>query len=103
MIRWCRIVMLVLVGFYAVTGGVISSPLAATGSSCAGAASGADGCPPECDPACPPALCIVSPYVAPLPSPAAATLTIQRIDYVPAEPTRLVSGMPDPALRPPNA
>lgn len=103
MIRWCRIVVLVLVSFYAVAGGMISSPLAATGSGCAGVASGTDGFPPGCDPGCPPALCIISPYVAPLPLPTTAALTIRPVAYVAAEPERLASHAPDPALRPPNA
>jgi len=99
MIRWCRIVVLVLVGFYAMAGGMIASPLAASGSSCAGMASGGEGC----DPGCPPVLCTVSPYVAPLPLPTSAALTIQQVAYVAAKVERLASHAPDPALRPPNA
>lgn len=103
MLRWCRIIVLVLVGFYAVAGGMIASPLAATGSSCAGMASGDEGSNPTCDPGCPPVLCIVSPYVAPLPLPAVAALTIRQVAYVAAAAERLVPHAPDPALRPPNA
>ena len=107
MVRWCRIVVLVVVGFYAVAGGLISSPLAAagagTGTDCVGFAAGTDDCPSGCDAACPAALCIVSPYVAPLPAPTAAARTVRRIDYVAARPERLASRAPDPALRPPNA
>lgn len=103
MIRWCRIVVLVLVGFYAVTSGMISSPLAATGSNCVGAASGADDCLPKCDPGCPPVLCIVTPYVAPLPSQTTTALAIRQVAYPAAKAERLASHAPDPALRPPSA
>jgi hypothetical protein len=66
-------------------------------------ASGDEGCNPACDPGCPPVLCIVSPYVAPLPLPTSAALTIRQVAYVAAAAERLVPHAPDPALRPPNA
>ncbi len=104
MVRWCRILVLVMVGFYAATGGLISSPLAAIGAGCAGDATGAGSTSTGgCDPACPPSLCIVAPYVAAVPMPPTTALTIEQVDYVAAAPQRLASHTPDPALRPPNA
>lgn len=103
MVRWCRIIVLVLVGFYAVTGGIVSSPLAAIGTGCSGAASDTDDHTQRgCDTACPPSLCIVAPYVAPVPSPAMATLTIQPVRYAVVKAKHLPSNAPNPALRPPN-
>lgn len=103
MTRWCRIVVLVLAGFYAFAGGMIPSPLAATGSNCVIGSAGTDDCPSACGVECPPVMCIVAPYAVPAsPVPSEVRFAAQ-VAYEPAVPVRLLPHLPDPALRLPNA
>jgi hypothetical protein len=102
MIRCCRILVLVLIGFYAVAGGMIPSPLAAAGSNCVINSAGVDDCPSGCDSGCPPAMCFTAPYAVPDMPRAAATRIVRFVAYQPAAPARLTPFIPDPAIRPPN-
>lgn len=103
MVRWLRIVVLAVIGFYAVAGGMLPSPLAATGGNCLVGSAGTDDCPSGCGVDCPPAMCIVAPYAVPA-SPAPSEVRIAaRVVYAPTVPARLAPHLPDPALRPPNA
>jgi len=103
MMRLCRIFVLVVIGFYAVAGGMIPSPLAAAGANCIANPAGADDCPSGCDSGCPPVMCVTALYAMP-DQPRAATIRIVRhVAYMPSPPARLTPFIPDPAIRPPNA
>lgn len=103
MTHWCRIAVLFVIGFYAVAGGWIPSPLAATGSNCVTVSSGSNDCPPGCDGGCPPSMCIVSPYAAPAAAPVLTERSFRYVSYAPAPVERLTPHTPAPAFRPPNA
>lgn len=103
MIRWCRILVLLLIGFYAIAGGMIQSPLAATGSNCVVDSGGQDNGPSGCGADCPPVMCVIAPYGVPASPVPSEVRVAAHVTYAPAAPTRLIPHLPDPALRPPNA
>jgi len=103
MTRWCRIAVLLVIGFYAIAGGVIPSPLAVAGSNCVMASGPSGDGPLGCDGGCPATLCATVPYAVPAQARDVDPRAVQYVVYAPRPPDRLTALAPAPAFRPPNA